>query len=102
MEEMMKSKITPLSEEVAQSFADAMEEANKAQQEFIERLPILTDRIFRMVEDEMAAKMLIAAERFAEASFLTRRYWKRKVEKSQKALEETHKVFEGWRKVYRK
>ena len=102
MEEMMKSKITPLSEEVAQSFADAMEEANKAQQEFIERLPILTDRIFRMVEDEMAAKMLIAAERFAEASFLPRRYWKRKVEKSQKALEETHKVFEGWRKVYRK
>lgn len=102
MEEMMKSKITPLSEEVLQSLADTLEKANKVQQEFNEQLPILTDRIFRMVEDEMAAKMLIAARRFAEASFLTRWYWKRKVEKSQKALEETHKVFEGWRKVYRK
>jgi|GEM_PF-1311927 len=98
----MSSGIKPLSENVAQQLADAIEESNKAQQELNECLPELTDNIFRMVEDEIAAELLINTRRLATASFLTRRYWKRKVEKSKAALEETHKEFDAWRKVYHK
>lgn len=98
MERTLNSEIVPLSEEAAKQLADAIERANKAQQELNDQLPVWTDCIFRMVEDELAAKMLIAVEHFAKASFLTRWYWKRKVEKSRTALEEAHKVFEEWRR----
>lgn len=98
----LSSEIEPLSEETAQQLAEAIEDANKATQEFYDLLPEFTDNIFRRVEEEMSVKMLTAAERFAKASFLTRWYWKRKVEKSKAALEETHKEFDAWRKVYHK
>ena len=101
-ERTMNGEIAPLSEEMAQQLADAIEKANNVQQELNDQLPALTDTIFRMVEDELAAKMLINAKRFVNASFLTRWYWKRKAEKSRVALEETHKEFEAWRKVYHK
>lgn len=101
-ERTMNGEIAPLSEEMAQQLADAIEKANNVQQELNECLPELTDNIFRMVEDEIAAELLINTRRLATASFLTRRYWKRKVEKSKAALEETHKEFDAWRKVYHK
>lgn len=96
----LSNEIKPLFEETAQQLADAIEDANKATQEIYDLLPEFTDNIFRRVEEEMLAKMLTAAERFAKASFLTRWYWKRKVEKSRSAFEETHKAFEEWRGKY--
>lgn len=99
-ERTLSSEIEPLSEDVAKGLADAIEEANAAQEDFIEQLPGLCDGVLRTVETEMAVKTLSYAERFAKASFLTRWYWKRKVEKSRSAFEETHKAFEEWRGKY--
>ena len=99
-ERTMSGEIAPLSEEIAQQLADAIDEANNAQAELDAQLPMFTDRIFTMVENRLLEKVLMNSRRFADASFLTRWYWKWKLEKSRSAFEQTHKVFDEWRGVY--
>ena len=96
-ERTLSSEIEPLSDETAQQLADAIEKSNKIQEELDAQLPTLTDSIFAMVESSLLARLLTNSRRFAKASFLTRWYWKRKVEKLLSAFEETHKAFEEWK-----
>lgn len=96
-ERTLSSEIEPLFDEMAHQFADAIEKANKFHEELDAQLPMLTDRIFTMAEEELLSRVLTNSIRFAKASFLTRWYWKRKVEKLLSAFEETHKAFEEWR-----
>ena len=93
----LSSEIKPLSEEMAQQLADTLEKAHKVSQEFYDTLPAVTNRILDMVEDELRGKMLINLRRLAESSFLTRWYWKRKVEKSKTDLENILKATAKWR-----
>lgn len=94
----LSSEIKLLSEGMAQQLADILEKANKVSKEFYDTLPAVTNRIVDMAEDELRGKMLINLRRLAESSFLTRWYWKRKVEKSKTELEYILKATAKWRK----
>lgn len=75
-------------EELAQSMIDALNESAKAWEE----LATSEMDAFKFVERELkmavTEKYLRYAERLAEASFLTRWYWKRKLKNLTKALKE--------------
>lgn len=75
-------------EELAQSMIDALNESAKAWEE----LATSEMEAFKFVERELKMavieKYFRYAERLAEASFLTRWYWKRKLKNLTKALKE--------------
>lgn len=75
-------------EELVQSMIDALNESAKAWEE----LTTSEMEAFKFVERELkmavTEKYLRYAERLADASFLTRWYWKRKLKNLTKALKE--------------
>lgn len=93
----LSSEIAPLSEDVAQELAESIERANEAYRELTEQLPELTESIFQQVEMAVGEKHLKNVERYVKSSFLSKWYWKRKVDKSKTELENILEATAKWR-----
>lgn len=93
----LSSEIAQLSGDVAQELAESIERANRACLELTEQLPELMESVFQQVKMEVEEKYLENVERYFKASFLTKLYWKRKVDKSKTELENILEATAKWR-----
>ena len=89
----LSSEIAPLSEDVAQELAESIERSNEAYRELTEQLPELMESICQQVGE----KHLKNVERYVKSSFLSKWYWKRKVDKSKTELENILEATAKWR-----
>lgn len=93
----LSSEIAQLSEDEAQELAEAIERSNEAFHDLTERLPELMESICQQVEMAVGEKHLKNVERYVKSSFLSKWYWKRKVDKSKTELENTLEATAKWR-----
>ena len=74
----LNGEIKPLSEKMAQELADAFSKVNEDTKELGEAIHRMGINLIEAVRMEAAGRLVHVTAKFAEASFLTKWYWKRR------------------------
>ena len=95
-EEIIKKITEPDWDNIADDLANAFEDVNNALKEFFETNNKLLKEMRTEMALEISKRMLHYAEKYTNATFVTRWYWKRKMAKMVKATEEIKNTFDEY------
>lgn len=82
-------------DQLVEEMCDALNEGMKAADEFCEAFERTYEMEFQELKLKIAEKFEFYVEHYADASFLTRWYWKRKIKKFAKGLKTIKEEMNG-------
>lgn len=92
----LKQTIESISEEAAQALIDAFERSTEATRELANKTLEMMESIAQNTVATSAWNYAKSVEKYIKATFLTRWYKKRRVEKARKKLEDTIEWYNKW------
>lgn len=82
-----------MSEETAQELAEVFEELNKSAQAYCDKFAVLCKNATKSLIMSATGRMLHYAEKYTNATFITRWYWRRRLVNLVKAIREIEDQF---------
>lgn len=89
-----------MTEEQANKLLESLKEMNRVSEEYCSMMPEMMKTMVENVALKAGDKYLHYVERYARASFITRWWWKRKMEKARIALENAMQFAEKMNKIW--